>query len=109
MVSLHIGNQLNQLGGRIGMVFTALPNLVKLGILQELVGIDLDLIRAETIPQAGEIQPVGGRRGAQQVGHPVQDDLETGRAQQVDRPARLCHAVTALVQLQDAIIQALHT
>ena len=79
MVGFDVGDQVDQLFGRIGLVFTALPVAVKLGVLQQLVGIDLDLIRAKPIPQAGEIHPVGFRRGAQQVGHPVQHDLEADR------------------------------
>ncbi len=79
---LDIRDQVDQFLGGVGMEFAALPVLVQLGIGQQLVGIDLDLVRAEAIPQPGEILAVRFGRCAQQIGHPVQDDLEAGRPQQ---------------------------
>jgi len=55
------------------------------------------------------IGAVGIGSGAQQVGHPMQYDLEAGRSQQCRGAVGLGNRMAALVKLQDGIIQALHT
>ena len=91
------------------MVITLLPKRVQVGALQKLSGIDLDLVRTEALPQADEIDVVGFEGGAQQVGHPVQYDLETGGTQGGTGLQRFGDGVAALVQGQDVFIQALGT
>ncbi len=73
---LDIGDQADQLFLGVGYVFAALPVAVQLSICQELAGVNLDLVRGIAVaPQRGEIRPIALQRGAEQVGHPVQQPL----------------------------------
>ena len=107
MAGLDVHDQIDQFLRGVGLEFAALPVFVQFGICQQLVGIDFDLVRAETVPQAGEVGPVrvGGR--AEQVRHPVQNDLEPGCAQQGGGAACSLHVVPAFVDFQNVVIQAL--
>ena len=104
---LDIRDQANQFFHCVRLVLAALPVSVQVGVSQQLGGVDLELIRAQVIPQAGKILAVGLERGAQQVGHPVQHDLEAGRAQQGNGLVGLGDGVAAAVEGQNAVIQAL--
>ena len=77
MDRFHIRNKPDKFIGGVGLVFAAFPDFVEWGVFEQLGRVDLDFVRAEAFPQAGEISPVGFERGAQQVGHPVQDDFES--------------------------------
>jgi len=105
---LDVSDQVHQLLSGVGGVFVALPVAVQLGGLEELGGVDLDLIRGvAVVPQTGEILAVGIRGGTEQVGHPVQHDLEAGSAQEGHCAQSICAGVSALVEREDAVIQAL--
>ncbi len=91
------------------MIITPLPIFVKFRVLQQLAGIDLELVRADCAltPKPLEVFPVRFGRGPKQVGHPVQHDLEPRRTQQGCGLARVFRRMPAPIELQDAVIHAL--
>jgi len=107
---LAAGQQFHQRAFVVRLVFSLLPPRVKPCIWQECRGIDLEFVgpQRRVVPQPSKILQIALRRGTQQVGHPVGDDLETGQPQQSHRLARVGDGVAALIEGQQAIIQALH-
>ncbi len=89
------------------MKFPALPVLVQLGVGEQLIGVDLDLVGAEPRPKPGEVFPVAVRGRAEQVGHPVQNDFEAARAQEGGRVERFLNGVAAFVQVENGIVKTL--
>ncbi len=89
------------------MEFTALPVLVQLGIGQQLIRVNFDLIGAKILPHPREVFAVTLRSGTQQVGHPMQNDLEPRRAKQCRSFTGAFHVVSALVDFQNMVIKTL--
>ncbi|MEY4223059.1 MAG: hypothetical protein RL334_1701 [Chloroflexota bacterium] len=100
-------HQLHQRFIRVRVVLAALPVSVQVGVRQQRARVNFNFIRLQrrVVPQFLEVCQVTLRRGAQQVGHPVQHHLEAGCAQQRHRCAGLRHSVAALVLLQNVVIQ----
>ena len=81
--------------------------IVQLGIRQKRTWIDLDLVGAEgfTVPQFREVGAVPRRVGAHEVRHPVQNDLEPGRAKKRGGLACPLRGVPAPVPFQNRIVE----
>ncbi len=107
-VRLDIRDQFHQLFGAVRLITPLLPKGIQRRFAQQLGGVDLDLVRAKTArPHFLKIRAVRIRRGAQQIGHPVQHDLESGCPQQGAGIQGRLHVVPAAIQPQDFIIETL--
>ena len=100
-------DQVNQFLGGVRMEFAALPVFVQLGIGKQLIRVDFYFVGTEIIPQFGEVCAVTLRSCAQQIRHPMQDDLESSGAQQGCGFACAFHIMSAFVDLQNMVVKTL--
>jgi hypothetical protein len=83
------------------------PVFIELCVGQELVWIYLDLVGADSVPQTLKILAVRIEIRAEQIGHPVKHDLESGCPEQRGGLASALHVMAAPVQFQDPVVKTL--
>jgi len=97
---LNICQQVNELLFAIGLIFPLLPIMIKLSVLQELAGVNLELVglNAAFDPKLSKISAVALESGAKQVRHPMRNHLKTCSAQEIDRLPSLFNRMPTFVE-----------